>query len=162
MGSPSDLTVSLESHLLDALTPLVPILPPNLRERLSAELTRSEVRYSILSELSQWSRSEDGTAALKSIDLDPLSYTMVSLLAGTRTSPSKSFPKCTPPESAEEAAQREWSDRKAIATIVNSILCVVCSGGAAWWAADKTSWKDEWVRESLVQPSVNTFTARVY
>jgi hypothetical protein len=164
MASKFDLTVSLESHLAESLTPLVPILPPKLRENLSSELTQSEMRYALLSEISQWSRSEEGAAALNAISLNPLSYTMSSLLAGTRTSPSKRFPKPSVPLSAEEAAQQEWSDRKALTAVVNSILSISCSGGAAWWAADKSGWKDEWVRRSPIQYvplslNTNTFDA---
>lgn len=145
MASP-DLTVSLESHLLDELSPLIPILPPELRERLSAELTHPEIHYTLLSEVSRWALSEDGAAALETIDLNPLSYAMGSLSAGLRTSPSKFFPKHTPAESPEEVAQREWSDKKVLTAVVNGLLSVGCSGAAAWWAADKSGWKDEWVR----------------
>ena len=150
MSSTSDLTVSLEPHLLDSLTPLIPLVPTVLHEKLSEDLTRPEISYLLLLQVSQWSRTEDGATALKSVDLDPLSYTMVSLLAGTRTSPSKSFPKYTPSESPDAIARREWSDRRAITAIVNSVLSVGCSGGAAWWAADKSGWQDEWVSQSKI------------
>lgn len=145
-SSNADLTVSLEPHLLDVLRRVHPIVPGTLQERLSSELPRSEIHYVLLSDVSKWSRSDAGLEALKAKDIDPASYSMISLLAGTVTSPSKKLPPYVPPASAEDIALRNWNDKKAIAAVLNGLLSVGCSGGAAWWAADRSGWRDEWVR----------------
>jgi len=48
-----------------------------------------------------------------------------------------------------EGVAREISDRRAIIAVLNAILSVICTGAAAWWAAQRTGWRDEWVREHL-------------
>ena len=92
---------------------------------------------------------------LKDPPLDPLAYSMVSLLAGTRTSPDKKFPALPRVPTRSEDAAREISDRRAIVAVLNAILSVICTGAAVWWAAQHTGWRDEWVRNtcSLAQPT---------
>lgn len=145
----SDLTVSLEPHLKDALTPLISLLPQDLSNELSQELNKTEIRYGTVADISKWCRSDEGAAALKARGMHPTSYSTVSLLAGTKTSPSSKLPPPIPPESAEQKSRREWGDRKALTAVLNGLLSVGCSGGAAWWAADKSGWRDEWVSIQL-------------
>lgn len=139
------MTVSLEPHLADALTALLPLLPSGLSSELSQELNKKEIRYGLVAEISRWCRSDEGAAALKERDMHPTSYSTISLLAGTVTSPSSRLPPHDPPESSEQKSLREWNDRKALTAVVNGLLSVGCTGGAAWWAADKSGWRDEWV-----------------
>lgn len=138
-------TVSLEDHLIQVLKPLQPILPPSLGNALSTELTKTEIRYSTLSDISRWTRSAEGSALLKSARLNSGDYHLVSLLAGTKTSPRSKPPPYIPPESPEKRSRKEWNDRKALTAVANSLLSIGCAGGAAWWIADKQGWKDEWV-----------------
>ncbi|KAF7356870.1 hypothetical protein MVEN_01022800 [Mycena venus] len=69
---------------------------------------------------------------------------MVALLAGSVTSPERKFPPYVPPKSPEEAAALKMAERKAITYLLNALLSIVGSGFAAWWAAGKTGWKNEW------------------
>lgn len=172
MSSATDFNVSLEQHLADILQPLVPLLPEALSQELSVALSSvvkptastsptatgepSErghgdtagppplIRYSLLSSISAWTRSPDGGDALSRCGLAPADYSMVALLAGTRTSPEKKFPH-TPvkPEGSDEA-RRELNDRRAVTAVLNALLSVIGSGVATWWAADRLSWKPEW------------------
>ena len=151
ISSNSDITVSLEDHLRESLLSLVPILPTELKDSLVADLDGKEIHYSHLLNISRWTRTEDGRTALQSQSLSSNSYLMISLLGGTRTAPSSKPPPCrafVPPE--DYYSSREFNDRKALTAVLNGILSVLCSGGAAWWAADKSGWKDEWVRSSLL------------
>lgn len=77
---------------------------------------------------------------------------MVALLAGTRTSPEKSFPHMPVKPEASEEARRELNDRRAVTAVLNALLSVIGSGVATWWAADKLGWKQEWVRLHAVYP----------
>ena len=149
MDENSLLTVSIEPHLRELLTPLSATLPTELSSKLSAELLGNEIHYSLLSEVSRWSRSSSGEVALRSAGLDSHSYSMVTLLAGAKSSPSSNLPAFTPPESQEDIAKRQLSDRKAITAIVNSLLSIGGSGVAAWWAAGSAGWGEEWVRNFI-------------
>lgn len=142
-------TLSLEEHLRDSLKPLLPILPPELLDQLISELDGSEIHYSLLSKISRWARSDEGCAGLQKSGLSPGSYMMVSLLAGTKTAPSSKPPSRSIRDTAETQAKREFNDRKALTAVVNGLLSIGCSGGAAWWAADKSGWRDEWVSTYL-------------
>ena len=139
----SDLTVSLETHLARSLLSVKDSLPQDLLNSLSQELDKTEIHYALLLRISQWARSETGNRALKAASLDPSDYHMVSLLAGTRTSPSSKLPPHVPPESDDVRVQRERNERRALAFVINGFLSVICAGGAAWWAADKLYWKPE-------------------
>ncbi|KAI5832259.1 hypothetical protein K523DRAFT_325865 [Schizophyllum commune Tattone D] len=138
-----DLTVSLELHLLDTLRPLRTRVPPPLAADLEPYLATpppSTVPYALLLRISQWARAAD----LQSLGLNPSDYTMISLLAGTRTAPDAKLGKYVPPQSAEDAAAQGVRDRKAITALLNALLSIGGAAFAAWWAADKTGWRNEW------------------
>lgn len=156
-----NLQVSLEPHLVETLRPLISSIPSYLSTELSKLLpdessavsqstTSPMIPYVLLQSISKWARTEEGKTALKSQNppLDPFSYSMVALLAGTRTSPDKKFPALTRVPTRSEGVAREISDRRAIVAVLNAILSVICSGAAAWWAAQRTGWRDEWVRDT--------------
>lgn len=176
MSSASDFNVSLEQHLIQALEPLVPLLPDTLSTELSAVLlctatnaslptsssnaaaspptsspgtayTDPLIRYSLLSKISAWTRSAEGRKALTAHDppLEPNAYSMVALLAGTRTSPEKKFPAASAFPADGETTQKELNDRRAVTAVLNALLSIIGSGVATWWAADRLRWKDEWV-----------------
>ena len=150
------LRISLEPHLAEKLRPLVHAIPAPLSAELSPLLSETSgssiptptISYAVLSSLSRWSRTEEGARTLKSKDppLDPLAYSMAALLAGTRTSPDKKFPQ-PPSSSTSHTAAREISDRRAVIAVLNAFLSVICTGAATWWAAQRTGWRDEWVRK---------------
>ena len=151
-----ELHVSLEPHLVQALRPLIGSTPSHLSAELSKLLpdessdTSPTISYALLQSISKWTRTEEGETTLKSKDppLDPLAYSMVALLAGTRTSPDKKFPAFPRVPTRSEDAAREISDRRAIVAVLNAILSVICTGAAVWWAAQHTGWRDEWVRNT--------------
>lgn len=157
----SNLTVSLEPHLSQVLNPLPEILPPELGSRLSSELLRPEIHYALLSDISKWSRSEAGRAALMHHNLQASSYSMISLLAGSVTSPFSRPPPHVRPESARHVAGRELNDKKAITAILNALLSVVGSGAATWWAANQSGWRDEWVRSFRILLSLSGQTVLI-
>jgi hypothetical protein len=101
----SQLTVSLEPHLVDRLQALHPALPSNLGERLAEYVSSSadssapastpvtdSIPHTLLHDLSRWTRTPEGTEALEKRGLDASDYSMIALLAGTKTSPEKHFP----------------------------------------------------------------------
>ena len=87
----SVLNISLEPHLRDALNPLQSIFS-DLKPYLDPHTIT--IPYSFLLSISKWSR----TASLKILNLDANAYTMISLLAGTTTSPERKFPTYFPPD----------------------------------------------------------------
>jgi hypothetical protein len=148
--------VSLEPHLREKLDPLIGILPPELQDELRQNLDSNttarrptSIPYDLLLQISQWSRSPAGNDILKAHQppLSPNDYVMVSLLAGTTSSPEGKFGTYVPPPDPEQAAKRESAERKAILTLVNAVLSVAGAGFASFWAADKTGWKREYVRD---------------
>ena len=171
MSTASDLNVYFDAHLVEALQPLVPILPQELSEQLSSALDSVVpiapldpphtsaaspsidaarpvplIQYSLLSAISAWARSIDGRRVLIQCHLEPNAYMMVSLLAGTKVSPEKQFPATPRHTGGVEEAQREMNDRRAVTAVLNALLSVLGSGVATWWAADRLRWKNEWVR----------------
>ncbi|KAJ6485884.1 hypothetical protein C8R45DRAFT_998287 [Mycena sanguinolenta] len=143
----SALNISLETHLLEILTPLHPLLLPELAAELKpyiSEPVPSTIPYTFLQSISQWSRSPAGQEALLSGSLEPQSYSMVALLAGSVTSPERKFPAYVPDKTAEETEALRVAERKAITYLLNALLSIIGSGFAAWWAAGKTGWKKEW------------------
>ncbi len=170
---PADLHVSLESHLIETLRPLIGSVPSQLSERLSPLLpddtsssasqstAPSIIPYALLQSISKWTRTEEGETILKSKSppLDPSAYSMVALLAGTRTSPDKKFPAMPRVPTRSEGAAREISDRRAIIAVVNAVLSVICTGGAAWWAAQHAGWRDEWVPDTCCLPRTSVLTS---
>lgn len=147
--STTDVNISLEPHLLSALTPIHPLLPQELAaqlERYLATPTQPTIPYQTLLGVSHWSRTEQGQNALQSHNLDVHSYSMIALLAGTTTSPERNFGSYTPPKDPEEIEAGRLKERKAITYLLNALLSIGCVGFAAWWAGGKTGWKPEWVR----------------
>jgi hypothetical protein len=142
-----EVNVSLEEHLLESLKATLPILPENLRQNLEKHVSEPSlyIPYSILANISKWSRTDEGRAMLKAKDLDAASYTTVALLAGTLTSPERKFGNYVPPKDADEIAAQRARERKAITALANSVLSVAGVGVGAFWASERTGWKNEWV-----------------
>jgi len=149
------LNVSLEPHLREALAALLQVLPEETSHQLASCLLSETnaivgplIPYELILNISRWCQTTDGMAALRACSppLDSQSYTMVSLLAGTRTSPEKHFPPYTAKD-PEEDQRLQTRDRKAIATLVNAVLSVVGTGVATWWASEYTRMQLEWVCE---------------
>lgn len=150
--------ISFTHDLADRLEPLKRILPPHLAAPIpslppspppSTTATTSilTVPYSLLYSISKWTRTKDGAAALSANSLNPRSYEMVSLLAGSTTSPERRFP----PHKAETSdpladRRREINDRKAVVTLINALLSIGGSGAATWYATGVVGWRNEWVR----------------
>lgn len=174
MSTAADFNVSLEPHLVEALEPLIPVLPEDLSAKLANALRTAQhapssppplaedgtlsasdsglstglISYPLLSAVSTWTRSADGRKALATRSnppLEPGAYSMVALLAGTRTSPEKSFPNVPRPLDRTAETKREMNDRRAITAVLNALLSVIGAGVATWWAADRLRWRDEWV-----------------
>ncbi|KAI0272468.1 hypothetical protein BC834DRAFT_348659 [Gloeopeniophorella convolvens] len=153
-ADPNSLRVSLEPHLATALRPLVRLIPkplsaqlhPLLEDAPDASTPTPTISYDLLSSVSKWARSEEGVATLSSqnLPLNPQSYSMVALLAGTRTSPDKKFPQGPQASARSGDAAKEISDRRAIVAVLNAFLSVICAGIAAWWISKHTGWRDEW------------------
>lgn len=166
MTSESELNISLEPQLATTLAELLPVLPEPLSEQLGPILEKARlprpaadkgdaattaiIPYSLLSSISAWTRSKDGVSGLADCKLERGTYSMVALLAGTRTSPERKFPPPGPSVNLRQSdASRELSDRRAVTAVLNALLSILGSGVAVWWAADKLRWKDEWVSPPL-------------
>lgn len=149
--SSANVNVSLESHLVSALEPLLTICDSSLASQLAQHLTQPIIPYSVLQSVSQWARSPAGLSALQTSTppLDPNSYTMIALLAGSTTSPERKFAPYVPPQEPEQIMNQKKMERKAITTIINGVLSVIGSGAAAWLGSEKTSWKQEWVSSQV-------------
>lgn len=130
---------SIEPHLRDALEPLQTLLPEGESEELSKHLSGNEIPYDLLQRISRWSQANPET--LKAQSIQPAAYSMLSMLAGSTTSPSSRFP--TP--KAESELPPDLSTAKAVTTLINAILCVFASGFATLWAAKHSGWRYEWV-----------------
>ncbi|QRV88966.1 hypothetical protein RhiJN_16984 [Ceratobasidium sp. AG-Ba] len=138
-------TVSVPEHLWETLLPLtrLDIEPPELSELLQKHIkpkvedTSSEIPYDVITGISKWTASEKGSKALREQDLDPKSYMLIPLLAGTTFAPSSKPPPIPPPEPDPS------HDRRAIAALLNGMLSVVGVGFAAWWAAGNIYWSNE-------------------
>lgn len=118
--------------------------PPEATPADSALASPQIVPYSLLYSISKWTRTEEGTAALSANSLNPRSYEMVSLLAGTITSPDRKFPAHKPEADPLMDARRETNDRKAVVALVNALLSIGGSGVATWYAAGVAGWRNEW------------------
>ncbi|OCH87383.1 hypothetical protein OBBRIDRAFT_796263 [Obba rivulosa] len=155
----SDVNVSLEPHLLETLRPLPPLLPEPLASQLNSVLaipaplqtqggsdSKRLIPYSLLLSISRWSHSPSGQEALETCEppLSPTQYSVVALLAGTLTSPERSFPAPALNNSHEVARSKELGDRRAITALLNALLSIIGSGIATWWAADRLQWRAEW------------------
>ena len=148
--------ISFTQDLADRLEPLKRILPahlvaliPSFSSLSSSSTSTPVIPYSLLSSISKWARTE-GTAALLENSLNPRSYEMVSLLAGTITSPDRKFPPHISQTNDPLAdSRRDINDRKAVVTLINALLSIGGSGVATWYATGVAGWRNEWVR---IQP----------
>jgi len=146
-----NINVSLEPHLAEVLRPIYPFLPDELARELKEyvqEPLPSLIPYDLLLKISQWSRIEEKT--LRENSLDPHSYSMIALQAGTTAQPDRKLGDYVPPKEPEEIEADRLRERKAITSLVNAVLSVGGVGFGAYWAADKTGWKDEWVRSAFL------------
>ncbi len=144
-----EINVSLEEHLQDSLKAVQPILPDELEQTVKgyiSEPSTPHIPYSILLKISQWARTDKGREKLEKINVDANAYSIVSLLAGTVTSPERKFGEYVPPKEPEELEAERRRERKAITALANGVLSVGGIGVGAYWVSDKMGWKDEWVR----------------
>ena len=167
-----DANISFTHDLADRLEPLKPVLPTHLVALIppwsqppspssasapadSATTSPPLVPYSVLYSISKWTRTDEGAAALSANSLNPRSYEMISLLAGTITSPDRRFPAYQPEANDPLAdVQREINDRKAVVALINALLSIGGSGVATWYATGVAGWRNEWVR---MQPVLISF-----
>ncbi|EMD38918.1 hypothetical protein CERSUDRAFT_47209 [Gelatoporia subvermispora B] len=155
----SNLNVSLEPHLEEALRPLPALLPRPLASQLNEALAAAApndssdtsdakrlIPYNVVHSISRWAHTPSGASALEAHNppLSPSQYTMVSLLAGTLTSPDRAFPAPPPVVSHESIRKRQLGDRQAITALLNALLSIGGSGVATWWAAERLQWQAEW------------------
>jgi len=155
--STHDINVSLEPHLVQSLARIFPFLRIELVnevEKYIADPPPPIIPYKTLYAVSQWARTEQGMKSLNSNAMDPHSYTMISLLAGTTTSPERKFGDYIPPKEPEEIEANRIRERKAITALLNALLSIGGVGFAGWWAADRTGWKNEWVCTPLLTLTV--------
>ncbi|KIM44533.1 hypothetical protein M413DRAFT_17583 [Hebeloma cylindrosporum] len=146
-NSNPDINISLEPHLVQSLAAVFPLLPHELANELEKYIADPPpflIPYKVLHAVSQWTRTEHGKKSLKSNGIDPSSYVMISLLAGTTTSPERKFGDYIPSKEPEEIEANRIREKRAITVLLNALLSIGGVGFAAWWAADKTGWKDEW------------------
>ncbi len=177
MAATAELNVSLEPHLAEALAPLQELLPESYRSQLRAALSHGiskpqevdsvaqsdamlVISYALLSSISAWTRSAEGLAALQghSPPLQPSDYSMIALLAGTRTAPDRKFPAEFAPlaRNDEPVHRSEMNDRRAITALLNALLSILGSGVATWWAADRLRWQNEWVSRDWMLTGIAT------
>ncbi|CAE6421723.1 unnamed protein product [Rhizoctonia solani] len=138
-------TISVPEHLWEALAPLTKLeiepseLQTLLREHIkpTIEETSAEIPYDLITGIARWAGSEKAKDTLKAEGLDPISYSLIPLLAGTTFAPSSKPPPPPPPEYDSS------EDRRAITALINGLFSVVGVGFAAWWAAGSVHWRNE-------------------
>lgn len=143
----TDINISLETHLSQILNPISTILPRHLADDLAQYLVNPPpliIPYKTLLAISQWTRTADGQKALQAHSMKPHDYSMVSLLAGTTSSPEGKFGTYIPPKEPEQIGAETVNERKSITALINAMLSIGGVAFAAWWAADRTGWKNEW------------------
>lgn len=164
--------VSLEDHLADSLRPLLVMLPEHLAAELkdildftlptpcitshdpemSGHARVRTIPYALVAAISKWARTPAAEYAMSGHEppLRAKDYSMIALLAGTRTSPERKFPSVsTPIIDSQVSRSRELGDRRAVTAVVNALLSIGGSGVATWWAAGRLLWKEEWVRRAF-------------
>ena len=149
----SEIKVSLETHLLEDLIRISPILPHHLANDVAQYLVNPPapaIPYKTLFAVSQWARTDDGQKALQAHSMRPHDYSMISLLAGTTSSPEGKFGTYIPPKEPEQIEAERANERKSITALINALLSIGGVGFAAWWAADKAGWRNEWVRVTTI------------
>jgi hypothetical protein len=145
----TNIDISLETHLLDVLNPISPILPQYLASDLAQYLVNPPppiIPYKTLLAISQWTRTTEGQKALQAHSIKPHDYSMISLLAGTTSSPQGKFGTYIPPKEPEQIGAERANERRSITALINALLSIGGVAFAAYWAADKTGWRNEWVR----------------
>jgi TMEM199 family protein len=145
----TDINISLEAHLLHGLNLVSPILPEHLTSNLAQYLVSPPpltIPYKTLFAISQWTRTIEGQKALLAHSMKPHDYSMISLLAGTTSSPEGKFGTYIPPKEPEQIEAERVNERKSITALMNALLSIGGVAFAVWWAADKTGWRNEWVR----------------
>jgi hypothetical protein len=140
----NNVPISLNPHLLALLSPLPPLLPPDLRDQLLHHLsfptdTQPDqpvptIPYTLLLALSRWARTASPAV------VDAARYTPLNLLAGSTTSPNAHL---VPPPPYAEGHTRA-GERRAVAALANALMSIVGSGVAGWWAAGSAGWQVEW------------------
>ncbi|KAF8661264.1 hypothetical protein AX16_001367 [Volvariella volvacea WC 439] len=149
-NQPAKLNISLEPHAAELLRSIVNIVSQDLQPILLPYTTQenlpSTIPYDVLFSVSKWARTPAAVKTLESHtpSIRPQEFNMVSLLAGATTSPERKFPPPDRVKEPEEIAAEQLQERKAITTLVNSLLSIAGAGFASWWAAEKTGWKNEW------------------
>ena len=141
-------------HQLRLILDIAPAL-----ERVSDGIEQPEehtqprtIPYALLTAIAKWARSPAAHDAFARHEppLRAQDYTMLALLAGTRTSPERVFPRPDPshssPDDPQAASRRERSDRRAVTALLNALLSIGGAGVATWWAAERLHWRNEWVR----------------
>ncbi|KAG5635087.1 hypothetical protein H0H81_012486 [Sphagnurus paluster] len=142
-----DLNISLEAHLIDALRPLEAITPAELSKTLSSYTCTpppATIPYSVLQTVFKWARMTPHVLRAHSPPLDPNAYLMVSLLAGTTTSPERKLGTYVPPTDPQELEAARAAERKSITALLNALLSILGAGVAVYWAAERLRWKNEW------------------
>ncbi|KAF8318731.1 hypothetical protein DL93DRAFT_2132971 [Clavulina sp. PMI_390] len=146
--TPSVTPVSLLEHLHEILLPLttLPATPAELRDDLQTyvkpQLSDSapEIPYDLLLRTSRWSNTAGAKLALKDASLDPGDFMMISLLAGSVTSPKAVLGAYTPPPTALEVRRAAVKDRRAVIALINAIFSIVGVAVAAWKASSTAGW----------------------
>ncbi|PIL25079.1 hypothetical protein GSI_12968 [Ganoderma sinense ZZ0214-1] len=161
------INVSLEDHLAESLRPLLGILPEHIAAELKVVLNPTlaapsmpshgpevlehlmvrTIPYALLTAISKWARTPAAECAMSGHEppLRVQDYSMITLLAGTRTSPERKFPFFpTPVTDSQVSRSREVGDRRAVTAVVNALLSIGGSGIATWWAAGRLLWREEW------------------
>ncbi|KZV96369.1 hypothetical protein EXIGLDRAFT_833615 [Exidia glandulosa HHB12029] len=123
--------VSLPDHLREPLQAVVSHLSPTLADTVNGHLKGDSIPHSVLLDVSRWAREHAEAAGL-----DPHDYTMLALLAGTRTTPNANFVTTEPRKATK-------SDRRAVTALVNAVFSVAGAGTAGWWAARSSGWTNE-------------------
>jgi TMEM199 family protein len=139
---------SLPPHLESRIGALLAVLPPSSPEHgqlniaLASEEEDKTIPYALLRSLSTF--ATNNADLLESHSLKASDYTMIALLAGTKSDPKTRFP---PPRPKEKDVPWSKTTRE-LTTILNCVFSVLGTGAAAWYATDRTGWRTELVSAS--------------
>jgi TMEM199 family protein len=135
---------SFEPELQETLRPLLTLIPSKNASTLENYLKEAkledkpQIPYVFLKEISQWAQANS-----ELLPLPTERYTMISLLAGSVSSPRSYFPPLEPTtQSGRESISQTTKD---ITTLLNCAITIVGAGFAAWFASSKAGWRYEWV-----------------
>lgn len=141
-----EINISLEEHLREYLKAIQFILPEELKQTLSgyiSEPSSAHIPHSVLLKISQWARRDQGREKLEKANLDANEYSMISLLAGTLTSPERKFGAYIPPMEPEDVEAERRREKKAITALANGVLSVGGVAVGTYLASDKMGWTNE-------------------